>query len=181
MASCPRSTSTSSWSGCRRTEFEPWRGRFKAIPRAICGNRYRGNRQPAGDWSPLVHLAGLPVKELVLDESADGGGGCLSSDLASATRIATEMEASHGLGDSLVHPVPNGSRQVQERLLADRSLRRCVEAALDKAYENLREILEENEPAHQALVDALMHRHKLDGKEVLEFVSGPGDESQRTI
>ncbi|MEP3431190.1 MAG: hypothetical protein ABJN98_21075 [Roseibium sp.] len=33
-------------------------------------------------------------------------------------------------------------------------------------------ILEEHEPAHEALVDALMQRHKLEGREVLEIISG---------
>ncbi len=98
--------------------------------------------------------------------------GSMGYDLASATQLATEMEASLGLGDSLVHLVPNGSTQVREVLLTDHTLRRRVEATLDKAYEDAREILKENEPAHQALVDALMQRHKLEGQEVLEIISG---------
>lgn len=120
----------------------------------------------------MVHLAGLAAEELVFGEFADGGGGSMSSDLASATRTATEMEASLGLGDSLVHLIPNGSRQVPELLLADRSLRRRVEATLDKAYENAHAIIQDNEPAHRALVDVLMPRHKLEGWEVLEIISG---------
>lgn len=119
-----------------------------------------------------VHLAGLAAEKLVFGEIADGGGGSMGSDLASATQIATEMEASLGFGDSLVHLVPSGSKQVREVLLTDHTLRRRVEASLDQAYEVAREILEENEPAHQALVDALMQRHKLEGREVLEIISG---------
>ncbi len=120
----------------------------------------------------MVHLAGLAAEELVFGHIADGGGGSMGSDLASATQIATEMEASLGFGDSLVHLVPNGSTKVREVLLTDHALRRRVEATLDKAYEDARKILEENEPAHQALVDALMQRHKLVGREVLEIISG---------
>ncbi|CTQ72758.1 AAA family ATPase [Roseibium alexandrii] len=120
----------------------------------------------------MVHLAGLAAEELVFGEIADGGGGGSGSDLAFATQIATEMEASLGFGDSLVHMVPSGSKQVREVLLTDHTLRRRVEASLDKAYEDARAVLEENEPAHQALVDALMQRHKLEGREVLEIISG---------
>jgi cell division protease FtsH len=120
----------------------------------------------------MVHLAGLAAEELIFGEIADGGGGSMGSDLASATQIATEMEASLGFGDSLVHLVPNGSTQVREVLLTDHALRRRVEATLDKSYEDAREILAENEPAHRALVDALMQRHKLEGREVLEIISG---------
>jgi len=60
-------------------------------------------------------------------------------------------------------------------LLTDQALRRRVEATLDKAYEDAREILEENAPAHQALVDALMQRHELEGREVLEIIFGANE------
>lgn len=129
----------------------------------------------------MIHLAGLAAEELVFGEIADGGGGGENSDLASATQVATEMEASLGFGDSLVHLIPNGSRQVRELLLADRVLRQRVEATLDKAYEDARAILEEHEPAHEALVDALTQRHKLEGREVLEIISGPGVEDRRVV
>ncbi|MBO6895125.1 MAG: AAA family ATPase [Roseibium sp.] len=119
----------------------------------------------------MVHLAGLTAEELVFGEFADGGGGSMGSDLASATRIATEMEASLGLGDNLVHLISSGTNKIPELLLADPALRRRVEAMLDKAYEDARAIIEENEGVHRALVDALMLRNKLTGKEVLEFVS----------
>lgn len=128
-----------------------------------------------------VHLAGLAAEELVFGEIADGGGGSMGSDLASATQIATEMEASLGFGDSLVHLVPNGSKQVREVLLTDHALRRRVEATLDKAYEDARQILEENEPAHQALVDALMQRNELEGRAVLEIISGADASVRRAI
>ena len=96
----------------------------------------------------------------------------MGSDLAFGTQLATEMEANLGFGDSLVHLVPSGSKQVREVLLSDYTLRHRVEASLDKAYEDARSILEESAPAHQALVDALMQRHKLEGQEVLEIISG---------
>ncbi|MBS8259352.1 AAA family ATPase [Roseibium polysiphoniae] len=129
----------------------------------------------------MVHLAGLAAEELVFGEIADGGGGTVGSDLASATQIATEMEASLGFGDSLVHLVPSGSKQVREVLLSDHTLRRRVEASLDKAYEDARAILEENKPAHQALVDALMQRYKLEGREVLEIISGTDSSVRRAF
>lgn len=127
----------------------------------------------------MVHLAGLAAEELVFGQIADGGGGTMGSDLASATQIATEMEASLGFGDSLVHLVPSGSKQVPELLLTDNTLRRRVEATLDKAYEDARAILEASKPAHQTLVDALMQRHQLEGREVLEIISRANEEFQR--
>jgi len=101
------------------------------------------------------------------------------SDLASASHIATEMEANLGFGDSLVHLVPSGSKQISNVLLSDRPLCRRVEATLDKALEKARAMLEENEPANQALVHALMPRHELEGRDVLEIISGACEEVLR--
>ncbi|MFN3133921.1 AAA family ATPase [Roseibium sp.] len=138
----------------------------------VAKSELKGSTRKNYEVQLMVHLAGLAAEELVLGEIADGGGGSAGSDLASATQIATEMEASLGLGDSLVHLFPSGSRQVRELLLADRILLQRVEATLDKAYEDACAILEANKPAHEALVDALMQRHKLEGREVTEIISG---------
>ncbi|MGV2975051.1 AAA family ATPase [Roseibium alexandrii] len=147
----------------------------------IAKSEQKGRTRKDYEAQLMVHLAGLAAEELVFGEIADGGGGSTGTDLANATQIATEMEASLGLGDSLVHLFPSGSTQIRELLLTDRVLRQRVEATLDKAYEDARAILEEHEPAHEALVDALMQRHKLEGREVLEIISGPGQDIQRVV
>jgi len=147
----------------------------------IAKSELKGRTRKDYEVQLMVHLAGLAAEELVFGEIADGGGGSTGTDLANATQIATEMEASLGLGDSLVHLFPSGSTQIRELLLTDRVLRQRVEATLDKAYEDARAILEEHEPAHEALVDALMQRHKLEGREVLEIISGPGQDIQRVV
>lgn len=147
----------------------------------IAKSELKGRTRKDYEAQLMVHLAGLAAEELVLGEIADGGGGSTGTDLANATQIATEMEASLGLGDSLVHLFPSGSRQVRELLLADRVLRQTVEATLDRAYEDARAILEEHKPAHEALVDALMQQHKLEGREVLEIISGAGWDLEKVI
>ncbi|MEP3431186.1 MAG: AAA family ATPase [Roseibium sp.] len=153
-------------------EFKPHAGNCEAGFLEVRKSALKGRTRQDYEAQLMIHLAGLAAEELVFGEIADGGGGGESSDLASATQIATEMEASLGFGDSLVHLIPNGSKQIPELLLTDRTLRRRVEATLDKAYEDARAILEEKKPAHVALVDALLQRHKLEGKEVLEIISG---------
>ncbi|MBO0343904.1 AAA family ATPase [Roseibium sp. CAU 1637] len=129
----------------------------------------------------MVHLAGLAAEELILGEIADGGGGSIGSDLASATKVATEMEASFGFGGNLLHLVSSGSRQVREILLTDHALRRRVENTLVTAYEDARAVLEENVSAHHALADALMQKHKLEGREVLEIISANGQDLQKAV
>ncbi|WP_420334932.1 AAA family ATPase [Roseibium sp.] len=162
-------------------EFAPNGANCEAGSMDVKQSMLKGRTRRDYETQLMVYLAGLAAEELVFGEIADGGGGSMGSDLAFATRIATEIEASLGLGDSLVHLIPNGSRQVQELLLADHSLRRRVEATLDKAYEDARAILEENKQAHRALVDVLMQRHKLEGWEVVEIISAADDDVWTTI
>lgn len=120
----------------------------------------------------MVHLAGLAAEELIFGAFSDGGGGAPQSDLAFATQLATEMEASVGLGDSLVQLLNCGSSRVPDLLLRDRRLRRRVEETLEKAFEGARDILIENDAAHRALVEVLLERHELEGREVLQIISG---------
>lgn len=162
-------------------EFKPYGANCEAGSMDVIQSTLKGRTRRDYEARLMVHLAGLAAEDLVFGEIADGGGGSMASDLASATRIATEMEASLGLGDSLVHLIPNGSRQVQDLLLADQSLRRRVEVTLDKVYENARAIIQDNEPAHRALVDVLMQRHKLEGWEVLEIISRSGEEGLKVV
>ncbi|MBG6143391.1 ATP-dependent Zn protease [Labrenzia sp. EL_142] len=164
-----------------KPEFKPYAGNCEAGYLEVRKSALKGRTRKDYEAQLMVHLAGLAAEELVLGEIADGGGGSTGTDLANATQIATEMEASLGLGDSLVHLFPSGSRQIRELLLADRVLRQLIEATLDKAYEDARTILEENKPAHEALVDALMQRHKLEGREVLEIISGANEGVRRVV
>ncbi|MEP2704652.1 MAG: hypothetical protein ABJP90_12610 [Paracoccaceae bacterium] len=127
----------------------------------------------------MVHLAGLAAEKLVFGDMSDGGGGGPHSDLASATRIATELEASYGLGNSLVHLALSGSRRVPDVLLSDAGLRGRVDKTLDKAFEDASALLKEKETALHALADALIEGHKLAEADVLEIISAAGCQLQR--
>ncbi|MEP1930326.1 MAG: hypothetical protein ABJN75_02380, partial [Hoeflea sp.] len=115
----------------------------------------------------------------IFGDMSDGGGGGSHSDLASATRIATELEASYGLGNSLVHLALSGSRRVPDVLLSDAGLRGRVDKILGKAFEDASSLLQENETALHALADALIEGHKLDEADVLEIISAAGCQLQR--
>ncbi|MFN3133914.1 AAA family ATPase [Roseibium sp.] len=157
-------------------DFTPHRADNEAGFLEVKKSALKGRTRQDYEAELMVHLAGLAAEELIFGEIADEGGGTMGSDLASATQIATEMEASLGFGDSLVHLVPLGSTQVPRLLLTDPVLRRRVEAKLDEAFEGARTILEENERAHRALADALTQRHQLEGPEVLEIISAVDEE-----
>ncbi|QDG77706.1 AAA family ATPase [Labrenzia sp. PHM005] len=127
----------------------------------------------------MVHLAGLAAEKLVFGDMSDGGGGGPHSDLASATRIATELEASYGLGSSLVLLTQSGSRHVPDMLLSDTGLRSRVDKILGKAFEDASALLQENKTALHALADALVVGQKLDEADVLEIISAAGCQLQR--
>jgi cell division protease FtsH len=118
-----------------------------------------------------VWLAGLAAEEIVFGSYSDGGGGVEGSDLDMATQLAVEIEASFGLGEGLVQLVYQNSKNHARVLVADRDLRRKVDGILKQAFEAARKIVTEQKTAHEALVKALLERHKLAGSEVLEIIS----------
>lgn len=153
-------------------DYVPGRSRGEAGALSIRIMKPKCNTREDHEAQLMVHLAGLAAEELVLGAFSDGGGGAPQSDLAFATQLATEMEASVGLGGSLVQLLNCGSNRVPDILLRDRGLRRRVEETLENAFEGARTILVEKGATHQALVEALLERHDLQGSEVLEIISG---------
>ena len=64
-------------------------------------------------------LAELAAEPVVLGEYADDGGGSIDSDLYQATLVATEVEASLGLGQTLTCMTSTDPDQLIERLKND--------------------------------------------------------------
>jgi ATP-dependent Zn protease len=110
-------------------------------------------------------LAGRAAEALVFGQdnvslSAGGGG---SSDLAVATRIATSVVCTAGLGeDGSLHwsstPTPTQLRQVDKLLRA--------------AYRAAEKLLRAERAALDRLTDALVDRQELDGESVRRLVTG---------
>uniref|UniRef100_UPI000FD871BC AAA family ATPase n=1 Tax=Nioella ostreopsis TaxID=2448479 RepID=UPI000FD871BC len=96
-----------------------------------------------------ISMAGRAAERLVLGQASAGSGGDPGSDLASATRLATALEASWGLGSSLIWQGPADS--VEARLRDDIGLRARVETHLRNAEARAARIL----TAHRALLEEM--------------------------
>lgn len=89
-----------------------------------------------------INLAGRAAEQLIFGRITTGAGGAPESDLAKATRLATALESSWGLGESLIWlgPVDGG----ESRLRNDPGLRARVETHLRNAEARATRILTAN-------------------------------------
>lgn len=89
-----------------------------------------------------INLAGRAAEQLIFGRITTGAGGAPESDLAKATRLATALEISWGLGESLIWlgPVDGG----ESRLRDDPNLRARVETHLRNAEARATRILTAN-------------------------------------
>lgn len=89
-----------------------------------------------------INLAGRAAEQLIFGRITTGAGGAPESDLAKATRLATALEISWGLGESLIWlgPVDGGEGHLRN----DRSLRARVETHLRNAEARATRILTAN-------------------------------------
>lgn len=114
-------------------------------------------------------LAGRAAERGVLGRPSGGAGGAEDSDLAVATRLATAIELSYGLGASgtawLGPPAA-----VVERLRFDRDLQRRVTAHLAGAEQHAMAVLEENRDLLREMARDLAQRGALSGERLSHFM-----------
>ncbi len=131
----------------------------------------------------MVFLASLAGERMFFDGDSSSG---LSSDLESATRIATFMEGYWGMGQTVAsHGVTreagvgggepdNGSRTKENRLLTG-SLGSRIEAKLEELLERTAALLEDNRLEVLAVAHALERFKTITGEDVLAIIDGrPG-------
>lgn len=113
-------------------------------------------------------LGGRAAEQLLLGEPSQGAGGTADSDLARCTSMIASMEASLGLGGSLLF------RSLPEdawTLLREPDFRRRVEKQLDELYQRTIDILHTRRPALEAVIEALLERRFLTGIEVDSIIA----------
>ncbi|WP_071675874.1 AAA family ATPase [Nioella nitratireducens] len=116
-----------------------------------------------------ISMGGRAAERLLLGQVSAGSGGDPGSDLATATRLATALEASWGLGSTLIW---QGSIEgIEARLRDDTGLRARVETHLRNAETRASRIL----TTHRALLDemaaALDSAGVLTGPELAAFIA----------
>jgi ATP-dependent Zn protease len=126
-----------------------------------------------------VGLAGLAAEEVVLGSRSAGGGGSIGSDLHTATLNALMMEATYGLGESLVYLSDDRESELFAALSLNRDLRARVDQILSEQYRRSKRIVEERRRDVERLADALVVRgclskHEVDDLLIANPGAGPG-------
>lgn len=115
-------------------------------------------------------LAGRAAEKMIFGDTVMGSGGNEVSDLARATKLATDAEAACGFGT--VHPLLYRSVQDQPSLLTfDHELAGQVHARLEAAELRAIELLSKNRVMLLALATRLAQAKVLDGSEVKGLLS----------
>lgn len=115
-----------------------------------------------------INLAGRAAEHLVFGRVTTGAGGAPESDLAKATRLATALEISWGLGESLLWLSPvDGS---EGRLRNDPGLRARVETHLRNAEARATRILTANRKLLAEMSAALEASGVLSGPDLAAFL-----------
>lgn len=113
-------------------------------------------------------LGGRAAEQLLLGEPSQGAGGAADSDLARCTSMIASMEASLGLGGSLLfRALPEDAWT----LLREPDFRRRVEKQLDELYQRTIDILHSRRPALEAVIEALLEKRFLTGLEVNSIIA----------
>jgi ATP-dependent metalloprotease len=114
-------------------------------------------------------LAGIAAEELEFGEACDVAAGGDNSDLSKATSLATLLEASFGLGSTLI--VESASdKNLSALRTQNREIRAAVDAVLTEQYSRARRILDENRAALREIADEVLKVRHLQGGAVLEIV-----------
>jgi ATP-dependent Zn protease len=113
----------------------------------------------------VVPLAGRASEEPVFGGGTAGAGGLPNSDLARATRLATELEKSFGLGSYGLMCVGDERARAHDLLLFEH-LRTAVRRSLDQAYATALELLAKHRHTLDALADAMFKGGYLDRNEI---------------
>ena len=123
-----------------------------------------GQRLSEMEAALALDLGGRAAEIDVFGEASGGAGGDASSDLGGATLLAVAIEASLGLGDSLVW---EGSPQsVLDRLALDADLRARVEIHLRRAEARALRIVSAHRPLLEEMAGALCRSGLLTGSEL---------------
>jgi ATP-dependent Zn protease len=110
-------------------------------------------------------LAGQAAEKLVFGEAGVGSGGNEMSDLARATRLATDAETNLGFGNS--QPLLYRSLEEQPSMLSlDRQLAQHVHGRLETAERMALELLSRHRNGLLALATRLVEAKTMDGGEV---------------
>jgi len=113
-------------------------------------------------------LGGIAGEQIVFGNFGDNAGGGPDSDLVRATRTATLVEASLGMGKSLVTKEVNPN-ELQRLSAYDRGLNKCVHDILAVQFQRATSIIEEHRGVLDEFIERLVANRSMTGDEVREI------------
>lgn len=111
-----------------------------------------------------VMLAGIASEKLCYGEIFEGAGGERSSDLAAATRIATLMEVSMGMGSSLSYSHAKDDSELELVRRAEPSLAVAVDKTLSEQFQRATDILRQHRGCLNVIA-SILEKHSTFSKE----------------
>ena len=111
-----------------------------------------------------IAMGGLVAEELFFGDTSSGVAG----DLQAATEAAAQMVGSFGMAGSLIslEAVRAGNANTVAKVLSDDTCRERVDAILNEARDDVRDMISERPYLVEALRDALLEREELIGEEI---------------
>jgi ATP-dependent Zn protease len=109
-----------------------------------------------------VLLGGIASEHLILGGFDDGASGVPHGDLSQATEIATLIEATFGMGDSLLVSEVD-PREFPRTRAFDPELRRRVRDVLSAEFDRAKSIVRDFRPVIDEFIEALVVGHVMSG------------------
>lgn len=128
-----------------------------------------GDDRAAIEAHIAIGMAGRAAERLLIGRVSAGAGGDPGSDLATATRLAAALEASFGLGSTLLWQGP--VEGIEARLRDDTGLRARVETHLRNAETRASQILTAHRALLEEMADALDAAGVLSGPQLAAFLA----------
>lgn len=116
-------------------------------------------------------LGGIAAESLLLGDHGDGGGGCLGSDIQMATDLATAMEASLGLGQSLVFHDATTPTALDRLRRGNPPLAERVHRVLEECFDRATHLIAERRGALEVIARTLIDQGRMDGDAVKSVVT----------
>jgi ATP-dependent Zn protease len=120
-------------------------------------------------------LAGAAAEQTVLGTHGAGWGGVPGSDLHRATLLALTMEASYGLGESLLYVADDTEAELFAAMRLDPILQQRVRQILGDQFARAKDILSSNRGALEAVAETLLRERRLSGQVVQQVLAGTSE------
>ncbi|WP_327211869.1 AAA family ATPase [Rhizobium beringeri] len=124
-------------------------------------------------------LAGAAAEHLVLGAHSDGVGGRAGSDIEYATRLATQIVASYGMGESLMFALDDAKIEASTAWRLPSHMRSEIIGILQSQFERAKALLSDHVSILNSVTDHLLENEKLSAEEVATICHGCTRTSER--